>query len=504
MSSLIKYLAALLLLLSCTDPSRARTSYTAAVVEYHPVDQRGNDSNFVLNANLAEYEKFIEEAKGQNADIVVFPEYGLTGLGASNTRKLALQYAQTVPPAPKHEEAAEVPCLSPNSSMAIRRLSCSSRKNKIYVVVNLPEVVPCNLNDLDCPEDGFYIYNTNVVFDRDGGVISKYHKYNLYLEKSMNKPQEPMYSTFQTDFSVTFGVFICFDILFKEPAFNLVKVMKVKNLIFSTAWISQLPFLTAVQTQESWAFGLDVNLLASGLNHPEAGNGGSGIYAGGKGRLASIMPSTSGSQLIITQVPLMQRVDAVPDSVNTVFQYKTTNSVSHMHLRHDDLSNYTFSQALVNGSNDIKLCNRNLCCNFHADVQFSDDGHEAPIYRFATADTQIKYGHTYKANIHVCALLYCEDVDETKCVYYPDDPQSLDNVNFKSIEISGNFLSSQMIFPSTLATSLEPLPVSSLSFMKNDDETTLQLTKDSQGLLTFALYARNFNSSTFEVSTLQP
>lgn len=114
----------------------------------------------------------------------------------------------------------------------------------------------------------------------------------------------PEIVTFDTDFGVKFGTFICFDILFREPAIQLTRVHQVTDIVYPTAWFSETPFLTgkrnviktfflffiktyvllliilAVQTQAGWSFAEDVNLLASGYNKPDFGNVGSGIYLG--------------------------------------------------------------------------------------------------------------------------------------------------------------------------------------------------------------------------------
>lgn len=51
-------------------------------------------------------------------------------------------------------------------------------------------------------------------------------------------------STFYTDFGVTFGMFSCFDILFKNPALKIFDNKSVTDVIYTTAWSSQLPFLS--------------------------------------------------------------------------------------------------------------------------------------------------------------------------------------------------------------------------------------------------------------------
>ena len=71
--------------------------------------------------------------------------------------------------------------------------------------------------------------------------------YNRYGESDKSKsPLE--YSTFTTYFGVTFGVFICFDIDFKEPAVTLAREKNITHFVYSASWISELPFLTGNKT----------------------------------------------------------------------------------------------------------------------------------------------------------------------------------------------------------------------------------------------------------------
>lgn len=71
----------------------------------------------------------------------------------------------------------------------------------------------------------------------------RYRKFNLFEEKAfLDTPQEAHLSTFETDFGVTFGMFICFDIMFTEPSIRLVREKHVTDIVYSTAWFSELPF----------------------------------------------------------------------------------------------------------------------------------------------------------------------------------------------------------------------------------------------------------------------
>lgn len=63
-------------------------------------------------------------------------------------------------------------------------LSCGARDNNIYMVINVPELHPCSNESIfnvpwfmptsnDCPPVGYFIYNTEVVFNRQGIVIAR-------------------------------------------------------------------------------------------------------------------------------------------------------------------------------------------------------------------------------------------------------------------------------------------------------------------------------------------
>lgn len=67
-----------------------------------------------------------------------------------------------------------------------------------------------------------------------------YRKYNPIGEK-VQKTAKPEMATFQTDFNVTFGLGICFDVLNADPLIPLVD-RGVRNFAFPTQWNAELPF----------------------------------------------------------------------------------------------------------------------------------------------------------------------------------------------------------------------------------------------------------------------
>lgn len=238
--------------------------YVAGVVEFNFDSMPGLNSTQILEINLNEYLRIMDEAPS-TLDIIAFPESTLNSI-------------LTAPEIPEPEEKIS-PCDTMGFDDLIKKLSCSAKKHQRYVVINISTKVRCPDADMvaqkdprNCSRtDSNSYYNTNVVFDRKGVVISRYRKFNLFGE-SVDKPFKPTMVTFDTDFGVTFGTFICFDLMFRKPALELIRTNKVTDIIFTTMWFSELPFLTAVQVQQHWAHSNNANLIAAGANNPRVSN----------------------------------------------------------------------------------------------------------------------------------------------------------------------------------------------------------------------------------------
>lgn len=179
-------------------------------------------------------------------------------------------------------------------------------------------------------------------------------------------------SSFLTDFGVTFGHFICFDLMFQEPALNLV-AEGIKDIVFPTMWFSELPFLSAVQIQQNWAHSNDVNFLGAGANRPQVGSGGSGIYSGKSGALISTMTGEATTRLLVHEVP---KIPGNP--VAKTSQAYSGTDFDNFKLKRDQLDIYSFRNITLPDSTNtplhenFTLCyddeDRELCCYFEIDV----------------------------------------------------------------------------------------------------------------------------------------
>lgn len=64
--------------------------------------------------------------------------------------------------------------------LTLQMISCAARKSQTYVVINIKEKEICtdellvkNQDNRNCSSNGYNKYNTNIVFDRNGVVISR-------------------------------------------------------------------------------------------------------------------------------------------------------------------------------------------------------------------------------------------------------------------------------------------------------------------------------------------
>lgn len=192
-----------------------------------------DDKQERLADNLAAYMEILRSPEAKNLDIIVFPESTL-----NNDIEMTF-----VPDAAINQT---VLCNSDDNDIHefLKHISCAARTANAYVVINIKEKEVCTLTSgSTCAVNGLNIYNTNVVFDRAGRIISRYRKVHLFHEQ-INTTKVPEIAIFNTDFGVRFGQFICFDILFYTPAQEMVAKYNIRDFIFPSMWFSQLPFLT--------------------------------------------------------------------------------------------------------------------------------------------------------------------------------------------------------------------------------------------------------------------
>uniref|UniRef100_A0A8C3WBS7 Vanin 2 n=1 Tax=Catagonus wagneri TaxID=51154 RepID=A0A8C3WBS7_9CETA len=167
------------------------------------------DALLLMNKNIDILERAIKQAAEQGAQIIVTPEDALYGW--KFTRETIFPYLEDIP----DPQENWIPCKDPRRfghTPVQVRLSCLAKNNSIYVVANTGDKKPCNSHDSTCPLNGYYQYNTNVVYDSEGKLVARYHKVCTMLKcKSTNlttcgQPVETALTRFEMfSLSGTFG-----------------------------------------------------------------------------------------------------------------------------------------------------------------------------------------------------------------------------------------------------------------------------------------------------------
>ncbi|KAG8170525.1 hypothetical protein JTE90_012582 [Oedothorax gibbosus] len=324
MSLNIRSLSVLVILCISSSVSADKDSYRAAVLELVQFADLSYSPSEVAQRNLKIYDTAAIRAAIDQADIIVFPECGLFPLLKMN-RSIILELSEDIPN-PKLKTYNPCKEKDLDDHPILTELSCIARETGIFVVANMidrknfelaqfceadtPEL--CTQNSNECPDDGNFYYNTNVVFNRKGVLVAKYYKKHLYFEPHMKTSDYPETenSLFETDFG-NFTTAICFDLVYKDLV-DVANKPEVSNVAFSTYWFNHLPFLYfASPIQQAFAIANKVNVLASNIHDPRSGTLGSGIFSGHRGALIYTLTPDGQSKLLVSNVP------KVVDGANT-------------------------------------------------------------------------------------------------------------------------------------------------------------------------------------------
>ncbi|XP_075983848.1 vanin-like protein 1 isoform X3 [Anticarsia gemmatalis] len=458
--------------------------YVAAVVEYIV--------NRNVESNKANYEAAIKEAADQNADIVVFPELTLT----NGTTSFAVPIFGLLTQYP-------IPALRPDLyDDLLVSMSAAARQNSVYLVINVRESVDCTVPQQgeECPEAKVYVFNTNVVFDRNGSVIDRYRKINLFGEFTHTPALKPDLGVFSTDFGVTFGHFICFDLMFQVPAIQVAQKHNLKDVIFTTMWFSEMPYLTAVQIQEAYAYTMDVNFLASGANNVRVGSAGSGIYSGKAGALVSIMPGLPTTKVLVAKVP------KVPGQVTEIYPgpiYDKPSDHDSLVLIQDPSLAAHVTRPLVQGFQEFTLTDKDVSCTFR--VRLNQRSNTKYQYRAAAFSGVRSFSGVETGGTRVCSVVSCYGDTKDTCGKRFTSFEENSTALFEELTITARMPTSIMtdldaddfvVFPVALQVSIMPLETKEYTYNKtvtgNVTVHSMSLLNSSPELYTFAIWGRVF------------
>ncbi|XP_055013563.1 biotinidase isoform X2 [Boleophthalmus pectinirostris] len=441
-----------------------------------------------LRQNLQVYSKQASRAALQGAQILVFPEDGLQGFNF--TRSSIAAYLEVVPdPQQESWNPCEDPQRHPNTEVQ-QWLSCIARTHGLYVVANMGSVQPCSRDSgSPCPPDGRWHFNTNVVYRSDGLLVARYHKQNLYFEEAFDTPQHMELVTFDTPFAGKFGLITCFDILFQQPTVSMVE-KGVRQFIFPTAWMNQLPLLDAIQFQQAFSLGANVTLLAANIRSDELIMTGSGIYSPSSAvyHHAQRGDPEEGQLVVATLRPLGPLPDAPALQVvlhkeqgyTEVRGCRSAGCKGPLSFT-SSMMHDPFTFVLLNRpGGQLSVCNGSFCCWLQYQCM---DSNFTEVYALgAFAGMHTVNGHY---SLQVCALVKCAGGDARSC-----GQEVLEAQTKMDFVLEGTF-NTKHVYPSVLSshyTLEQPL----LHTMAHGT-VTMAHSHMRAGLITAALYGRTYH-----------
>lgn len=479
-------------------------SYVVGVVEFRP-ELLNMDIRVRTERHYEAYRGMVLGEEARLTDIIVFPELTLNTLSDP-----------VYVPDPLH---SPIPCRE-DSPELLSKLSCLAAEARKYLVINLSEIFDCESvppeDPRPCGPHGFHRYNTNVVLDRNGAVIARYRKFNLFREPGTNVTHEPEYVTFETDFGVTFGVFTCFDLLFARPALELVK-RDVRDFVFPAFWKSEPPFLTAVQIYESWAYANNVNLIAAGTNYDPAGATGTGVFNGRNGAVFSLMTGEETKKIYAVRVPKIRGSftpkpkPSSPSDLPLLSGRQHGKFLENIRMGSDHLDRFTTMQINPTRYHDAIgqiICNGDFCCDFGATVTVLPDREITHYYRFAVFDGVRTFQGYADAHVSICGVITCRNESLASCGLPMNENSNY--LEFNEIVITGRFIANgTLAMPNSLDDMLHSLDTERYRFYSvwnsstNQQNVQLILTDTVANLQTFGIYA--FNHADFEyVNPIEP
>ncbi|CAK6949595.1 biotinidase [Scomber scombrus] len=495
-----------------TESNNVDSSYVAAVYEHRvilnpephvPISRPAALQH--MHKNLDVYQEQAALAAQQGAQILVFPEDGLQGFNF--TRRSISSYLETIP---DPQQESWNPCTEPgryNNTEVLQRLSCMARRYSLYLVANMADLQPCPLKtdpSSSCPSDGHWQFNTNVAFSSDGLLVARYHKHNLYFEEAFDSPPQPEIITFDTPFAGRFGLITCFDILFHKPTVNLLE-RGVRQMIFPTAWMNQLPLLDTIQFQQAFSLGANVTLLAANIRDDRLIMTGSGIYTpfSAISHHAQRGDPEEG-RLLVARVPVLDPLgvgQTMATEEGEVRSESTSSTAADTGFCHQDscfddspsppvppFSTFTssmmydpFKFVLLNDTeSELNVCDGAFCCR----LQYQCFKSSEELYALgAFAGTHTVNG---RYAVQVCAVVRCAGLETSSCGQEVEDAET--KMDFL---LEGKF-NTKYVYPSVLASHLVLEHPQHLEKTANG-RVTMKHSNMTAGLVTACLYSRMYH-----------
>lgn len=205
----------------------------------------------MIESSLNEYLRLINEAKEGGADIAVFPEGSLNYNGIGTRREL-IKYAVELNESADlynstsfdntcdYSKQSSVRNSSGRSNrkhriitfplykQIISKLSFNAKQNKIYVLVNVIERSNCGgAGTLE----SCALYSSNLVFDRNGCIVSRYRKFSTKYDPMLNSTNIPEVQIFYTGSASSFERKLLVNVMFVNSSELYLRTCNVQQQV---------------------------------------------------------------------------------------------------------------------------------------------------------------------------------------------------------------------------------------------------------------------------------
>lgn len=468
-------LAALLALAA----SESKDVMRVAVLE-HRVQKRSTAFE-TMSANLEIYDLQIQEAAQRGAKLVVTPEDGLTSF-VGNQRALWWDYAASLPE--PGEAAAQLPCLEASVWWPLRRLSCMALRHQVALVASLIDMKDCkeepDFPGCDSSRDGWLLLNTAVVLDRDGRLLQKYHKANLWFEAALDESKECSPKTFSISGfeEVPFGIFICADLIHAWPPLELVN-KGVRHFVMPLSWTNEMAQMQPLGWQQAWSYQMQAVLLAA--NTRSSSCSGSGIYVQGEAKAVAYDLEANTDQLLVAEVPL-HLLEPAPSPIGC-----PTSGTKLLPVEGSKWK--SFQLDMTPGDHSSTLCSAATCCHVSYRSRRQGKGYALLVLNGLDLAPEVA---PWAAE--ACAVLPCQSSSD--CLTYPSEALQRYGAKwfgeFESLEMEANFSTTQEVFPQVLATAQRLLSPSAWQLHRSATVRLALKGSALEELVSFQLYGRPY------------
>ena len=306
-------------------------------------------------------------------------------------------------------------------------------------------------------------------------------------------------------FQVRFGVFTCFDMLFKDPAIDLVQTYGVQNIVVPTAWYKGFPGLISIEYQQAWSRVNCVNLVTANVYYPNRGLNftGTGIYDCGEAKTYTYGEEPIEKRLLFATLsgnrePQHDKTDMlyrwrrdiemvkefgigrkIPQEIDNERRMLDDPNDSTKTFKAKIMGNVFTLTKLTSPARELSVCVKGLCCNLKYGLpkgkQFTE------TFAMGTFIGDNPNGFYWE----VCLLLKCASSEESSCGTAVMDSGTV----FRSFTMSGNFSSTALVFPMALGSGVSLFSTDEVKFAnKRISGTALQ-----KPLLTASLLGRVYS-----------